>query len=328
MSVTANNIQGGLQVYSFKSFPAFASLLPPRGIISEDFDESVSSAGQTVTSNINTSQFGTLNNLANGWETMQVTSSIITATLQLVGHDYAINLQDFDTIGQAKIVNTFGNIVGQQTANGVSVQLYNNITSSYFKNTVTIPSSSQFVYAAPTSSLTQINAVLDGLEIPAGEGERYVLTNPTMKQSMKASNNLFQTLTFGTPQIVQGGGYGPNGHFGHPRLHVDGADILTSTRLYGATKPYGGDSYSNSDKLVGFGGHKTGLMAAARATNAFDGYPGVYTYTYIEPSSGWPFLYLAALDMSKPVWRFGVYTLFGSAAANPNAIVPILTASN
>ena len=330
MSVSANNIGGALQVFAFKSLPAFAPDLPPRDIFTSNFDEAVAGEGVSVTTRVATSQFGAMNDLANGWESMQASSSAITATVKTKGHDHVFNVTEWDTIGEAQILNTFGNILGKQVANGISVDVYNKVSSSYFTNTVTIASSSNFVYAAPTGSLTYIGAALDNLEVP--RGGRYAILTPNTLQAMKASNNLFSTLVYGNSQIVQNGGYaGTNGQVSNSAgtgLFVDGVNIYQSPRLFGATKPLGGDSYSGGDKLIGFAGNSAGLVIAARAPSAFAGVPGAYTYTAVEPTSGWPFLFVAALDMSKPAWRFGIYSLFGSAAGNPNAVIPLLTQTN
>ena len=328
-STTANNIQGGLQVYAFESLPAFAPDLPPLNTFTSDFSPMVAGEGVSVTTAVPTTVFGALNDLANGWESLAVSSSAVTMTLKTWGHDHKIGVTEFDTIGQAKIINTFGNIVGKMVANGLSVKVYNNVTSSVFTTTVTIPSSSAFVYAAPTASLTYLNATLDNLEIP--RAGRYFIANPVALQAMKASNNLFQALTFGNSSIVQNGGYsGPNGQIMNSAgtgLFVDGTDIYMSPRLTGATKPLGGDSYGNSDKMIGFIGNRAGLCVAARASNAFANYPGAISYNSTEKTSGWPFLFVVFLDGSVPAWRFGIYSLMGSAAGNTNAILPLLTQS-
>ena len=329
-STTANNIQGGLQVYAFESLPAFATDLPPLNTFVADFSPLVAGEGQSVTTTVPTTVFGSLNDLSNGWESQSLTSSAVTMTLKTWGHDHKIGVTEMDTIGSAKIISTFGNIVGKQVANGLTVKVYNNITSSVYTNTVTINSSSAFVYAAPTGSLTYLNAQLDILEVP--RTGRYAILNPVALQAMKASNNLFQTLTFGNSSIVQNGGYtGANGQVSNSAgtgLFVDGTDIYMSPRLTGASLPLGGDKYGNTDKLIGFIGNKVGLAVAARASNAFANYPGAIAYNATEKTSGWPFLFVAFLDGSVPAWRFGVYTLMGSAAGNVNGIIPILTSSN
>ena len=102
-SVTSNNINGVLQVYAFKSIPAFAADLPPRDLYTENYDESVAQVGSSVTTRVPTSQFGALNDLSNGWEKQQATSSAITATLKMLGHDHQFNVTEWDTIGEQQL---------------------------------------------------------------------------------------------------------------------------------------------------------------------------------------------------------------------------------
>lgn len=327
MPVSSNNIQTMLSVYAFKSIPAFAADLPPREIYTENFDEQIATVGQSVVTRVPTTSFSTLNDLgANGWESQAASSSNITATLSMLGHDHIFNVTEWDTIGEAQLLNTFGNILGKQVANGLAVQVFNQVTSSYFTNTVTVNSASNFYYTGSTG-LQAIATKMDNLEIP--QAERYGIITPNAYQSLVASNGIFEFLRVGGTEIIRENGYTSTRNSAYPGVRLGGFNLYKSPRLTGGgtpTLPYGGDKYTNSDKLLGFFGNKAGLVVAARSPNTINA-PYVYSYVGTEPTSGFPFQFIAAFDTSKPAFRVGIYSLIGVAKANPYAIVPLLCTS-
>jgi len=105
-----------------------------------------------------------------------------------------------------------------------------------------------------------------------------------------------------------------------------GFDLYKYARLSGSTKPLGGDSYTGGDKLIGFAGNSNGLVAAVRApVDVNNGL--VQSATAVDPSSGLSIQTRLVYDVSKPVWRLATVSVFGTAAGNKNAIVPIITQS-
>lgn len=321
-NVANNSLAGFLQVYALKSLPAFAADLPPRDLWTENFDSAIASEGTAVVTRIPTTVFGSLNDLSSGWESQQASASAVTVTLKTKGHDHIFDLTQWATVGEQQLLNTFTNILAKQVANGITANVINNVSSSFYTNTYTVNSSSVYALADQQA----IGAKLDNLEIP--QSDRYVIMNPTAYQSM--IGGMYQTYVYGDPTVVRYNGFKDvNGNAlnsSNPGLYVAGFNTFKYPRFTNSNLPYGGDYYTSGDTLIGFAGNKAGIAVAARTPVTVDT-PLVQSYTVIEPTSGWPIQFIMAFDTSKPGWRIGIYTLFGSAQGNPKAIVPILSKS-
>jgi len=327
MAINANSLAGFLQVYAYKTIPAFAADMPPRDMVCENFDASIANEGTAVITRIPATVFGSLNNLANGWEAQEATASAITATLSTLGHDHEFNVTSWATIGEQQLLNTFTNILAKQVANGITVNLFNNVTSSYYANTVTLNASSSAFTLTGSNSLQTVAATLDNYEIP--QAERYCVLNPSAYQGLVSQQSVYQTLVYGGYQIVRYNGYndvdGKAINSAYPGVNLAGFNIFKYPRINSNTAktPYGGDTYSGGNILAGFGGNKAGMVMAARVPITFQA-PWMTTYTAVEPTSGFPLQFMLALDPSLPGVRLGIYTLFGTAQANKYAIVPIV----
>lgn len=329
-AVSANSIAGVLQVYAFKSIPAFAADLPPRDLWTENFDASVAVEGTAVITRVPTSNYGNLNDLSNGWENQQQSSSAITATLKTLGHDSLFNITEISTIGEAQILNTFSNILSKQVANGIFVNVANNVTSSTYTTTVTVNSASLFQLTGSTG-LQGVGNKLDQLEIP--QTGRYCILQPNAYQGLVGNGGVYQFLQYGGTELIRGNGFkdlnGNDVNSSFPGVNLAGFNVFKHPRINTTTalRPYGGDQYGSNDKLAGFAGNKAGLVVAARAPYSINA-PLYYTTVVQEPTSGFPLQFGISWDQSKPGWRFFCYCLFASAAANTNAIVPILCTSS
>ena len=246
--------------------------------------------------------------------------------MALKGHDHVFNILEFETVGEAQLLNTFANILGKQVCNGISVQIFNQVTSSYYTNTVSVASSSLFTYAGTTGSLMAASTVLDNLEIP--QGDRYSILSPAAYQGLVSSNNFFATYNWGDPRLVRDNGYKSTTNSAWPGVNIAGFNVFKHARVNANTAltPYGGDKYTGTQTLAGWAGNRAGIVFAARAPQTMQ-VPGVYSYVGVEPTSGLPFLFGAALDIAKPAWRFFIYSLFGVAQGNKYAIVPIVSQS-
>jgi hypothetical protein len=324
MAVASNIFGGIIEEYVFKAIQTPFANMPPRDIYTENFDDAIAEAGQVVHAHQNTTVYGTLNDLANGWEGTPATASNYSASLKTLGKDHIINTTDFATIGEQRILDTFSTL-GRQVANGITVQVMNNVTTSSFTNFLTISSSAQFGFTG-SNGLQAAGTLLDNLE--QDQDQRYFITTPNVYQALVTSNDIFKALNYGGNEIIRGNGFkdvdGSDVNSSHPGIKLVDFNIYKYPRLGTlGLKPYGGDTVAYN-KLVGFAGVKGGLFAANRVPIPVN-FPGVTSYVYSDPTSRFSLQYIMGLDFSKPGIRFGTYTLFGSAAANPNAIVPLIT---
>jgi hypothetical protein len=243
-SIANNSLAGFLQVYAYKALPAFVADLPPRDLFTENFDDSIATVGTAVITRIPTTQFGGLNNLANGWESAAASASAVTVNLSSLGHDHLFDLTQWATVGEQQILNTFSNVLGKQVANGIAVNVMNNVTSSFYTNTVTLATSSLFTLTGATG-MQGISNVLDNLEIP--QSERYAVLTPNTYQALVSSNSVYQTLVYGDPTIVRYNGFkdadGKAINSANPGLYIAGFNTFKYARLNSttATLPYGGD---------------------------------------------------------------------------------------
>lgn len=319
MALTANSLQGFLAVYSQKSLNAFLANMPPRDLFTENFDSDIASAGVSVTTRIPTTVYGTLNDLGtNGWETQQASASAVTITLATKGHDHAFNVTDWATITPQVLENLYLPVLAKQTANGFTVACIQNVTSSVYTTTMNCASSSLSI-VGPSSSLAYASTLLTKNEIPTEN--RYALLSPETYQA--AVSGVFQTYVYGNTDVVQGNGFQGLGR----GIQLLEFQTHQYARFQGASMPYGGDVVTHTtDKTLGIVGQKQGIVVAARTP--IDMQSGlIQSYTAVDPTSKLSLQVILSFDQSKPMWRIGTYVLFGTAAGNTKAIVPIL-ASN
>jgi hypothetical protein len=257
--------------------------------------------------------WSTANDLStNGWAGTAASSSAVTATLKERAFDTLFSELEFATITPNMLQNLYLPVMAKQLANAIVVDAISNITSSYFTNTVTCNSSSLFTVTGSTSSLQACATKLSNLEVP--EEGRYAIVTPNVFETL--STGILPTYIYGNANVVQD--YNPQSLLNF--------QLMKYPRLYNATKPLGGDAYSGGDKLVGFAGVSNGLVVAVRTpVDVNNGL--VQSATATDPSSGLSIQTRLVYDVSKPMWRLAVVAVWGSAAGNKNAIVPIITSS-
>ena len=310
-AVSANSLQGFLQVYAQQSLEQFIAGMPNINLFTKNFDTEVANGGTSVTTRISTTNWSTPNDLTQGWADTAASSSAATAILKLRDYDVAFNELEWATITPQVLQNTYLPQMVKQLANGIVVDAISNVTSSVFTNVVSVDSSSLFAISGAASLQTAVTT-LSNLEVP--EEGRYTIVTPNIYQSLVAG--VMPTYIYGQTSAVQGNSI-PN---------VLGTDVIKYPRFYNATKPNGGASYTGGDKLVGMVGNAQGLVAAVRApVDINNGL--VQSATAVDPTSGLSLQVRWVFDVSKPCWRIAVVSIYGTAAGNPNAIVPIITKS-
>jgi hypothetical protein len=320
MSVSNNSLAGFLAVYAQKSLNAFLADMPPRDMFTENFDDSIEKGGISVTTRIPKTIYGSLNDLgSSGWESAQATASAVTVTLATKGHDHSFSVTEWATITPSMLESLYFPVIAKQTANGVIVNALNNVTSSTYVTQSTVGAATGFSVSGVTGSMQEMAKILDVNEVPTTD--RYCILNPTVWQAMVSG--MYQTYVWGDPTVIRMNGYSEAGS--NRGLYVAGFNTFKYPRLSGAALPYGGDSVApgTSDTLIGLAGQKQGLVMACRAP--IDMNTGlIQSYTAVDPTSRLSLQVILAFDQSKPVWRIGTYILFGTAAGNPRAIVPLL----
>lgn len=321
MAISNNSLAGYLAVFAQKSLTAFLADMPARDMFTENFDDSIATGGVSVTTRIPTTIYGTMNDLGtSGWESAQATSSAVTITLATKGHDHSFNVTEWATITPSMLESLYFPVIAKQTANGVVVDALNHVTSSVNVSGSSVNNASAFSLAGATGSLQSVARILDDNEIPVTD--RYAILNPTAWQAMVSG--MYQTYVWGDPTVIRTNGYSENAT--NRGLFVAGFNTYKYPRLNGAVLPYGGDKVApgGSDKLIGVAGHKQGLVMACRTP--IDMNTGlIQSYTAVDPTSKLSIQVILAFDQSKPVWRIGTYILFGTAAGNTKAVVPILS---
>jgi hypothetical protein len=316
MAITGNSLAGFLAVYAQKSLEQFIADMPPREMFTENFDESISNGGISVTTRIPTTVWGGLNDLGvDGWAKTKTSASAVTATLATKNYDIQFNETEWATITPTMLQNTYFPPMIKQLANGIIVDAISLVTSSVYTTTMTGAASAFQVTGA--FSLASGSWLLNKNEIP--EASRYAIIDPTMYQALVST--VTPTYIYGSPLAVQGMGYTG----GRPSLKLMDFDSITMyPRFYGATAPQGGAKVTNSDKLIGILGNKQGLMLALRApVDVNNGL--VQSATAVDPTSKLSIQVRVVYDVSVPCWRLAVVALYGVAAANPKAIVPVLS---
>jgi len=312
MPVTANSLSGFLAVFAQESLEQFVAAMPSINLFTKNFDTSIANGGISVTTRIPTTLWSTPNDLStNGWASTAASASAITATLKERAYDIPFSELEFATITPQMLTNLYLPVMAKQLANGIVVDALSNVTSSYFTNTITANSSSLFTVTGSTS-LQQVSTTLDNLEIPI-EG-RYAIVTPNIYQSLVSG--ILPTYIYGDSNAVKN----------NNAQELLGFQLHRYPRLYNATLPVGGAKYTGGDKLVGLAGNAQGLVCAVRAP--LDLNNGlVQSATATDATSGLSLQTRLVYDVSKPCWRLATVVIFGTAAGNPNAIVPILTAS-
>ena len=318
MAVSANALSGFLQVYAQRSLEQFIAAMPPKDLFSENFSDEIANGGLSVTTRISTTNWGTApNNLANGWADESASSSAITATLKLRNQDLIFNELEWATITEQVLLNTYFPQMAKQLANGITVDLIGQVTSSYFTNTVTVASSSLFTVTG-SNSLQSAMTNLDNNEVPFED--RYAIVSPNIYQSLAAG--ILPTYVYGTATAVQE----------NKVQNLLGANLHRYPRFYGATRPQGGAAIGVSadaptlDKLVGIVGNKAGLVLAVRQPPEFNG-GTTLSATATDATSGISIQTRIVQDVSQPGWRLATVVVYGTAAGNKSAIIPILTSS-
>jgi hypothetical protein len=320
MAITANSLQGFLAVYAQKSLEQFIADMPPREMFTENFDESISNGGVSVTTRIPTTIWGTLNDLGlNGWAKSRASASPVTATLATKDYDIQFNETEWATITPTMLQNTYFPPMIKQLANGIIVDGINLVTSSVF--TSAISGSTGAFGVSGSFSLGAASKQLNTNEVP--ESSRYAIVNPSLYLSLV--NSVLPTYVYGSPAVVQGNGYGPNGK---PAMKLMDFDSITMyPRFYDAALPQGGAAVTgsvNGDKLVGIAGNKQGLVLAVRSpVDVNNGL--VQSATAVDPTSRLSLQVRVVYDVSVPCWRLAAVALYGVAAGNPKAIVPLLS---
>ena len=311
-NVSNNSLAGYLAVFAQESLQQYIASLPVNlNLFTKNFDTEVANGGLSVTTRISTTQWSTPNDLTQGWGDTAASSSAVTATLKLRDYDIVFNELEWATITPQVLQNTYLPQMVKQMANGVVVDAISNVTSSKFTNTITFASSSNFTVTGSTS-LQAGATTLSNLEIP--EEGRYALVAPSIQASLAAG--IMPTYFFGDDKVVKANNI----------QQVLNFTLAKYPRFANATLPQGGSKYSGGDKLVGILGHADGLVVAMRApidvNNAL-----VQSATAVDPTSGISLQVRWIYDVSLPAWRMAVVGIYGTAAGNTNAIIPLITQS-
>jgi hypothetical protein len=290
----------------------FIAAMPKFHLFTTDFDSTISNGGISFTTRISNVSWPTANDLTQGWADTGASSSAITGTLKIRDFDVIFNELQWPTITKEVLLNTYLKPMAGQLANSITVDALSNVTSSVFTNTITPNSSSLFTVTGSSNSVQALSQTLDNLEIPFQD--RWLIVTPNIYTSLVSG--ILPTYIYGQSSAVQGN-IMPN---------LLGFDTVRYPRLYGAPLPQGGNKYGGGDKLVGLGGHKNGLVAAVRAPMEWNT-GTVQSYTAVDATSGLSLQVRIIQDQSQPGIRLAVVSIFGTAAGNTNAIVPIITQS-
>lgn len=316
MPVSVNSLSGMLAVYAQKSLNAFLADMPPRELFTENFDDSIANAGISVTTRIPNSTYSTLNDLGvTGWESQQASASAVTMTLATKGHDHSFNVTEWSTISPAILENLYFPTLAKQTANGIVVACLNNVNTSSYSLFLTGSVATNFAVTG-AFSLQSASVVLTQQEIP--QSDRYAIVSPLAYQGL--TNGVLPTYVLGSPDVVRNYGYSDSGPW--QGLRLMNIPTFQYARFYDGLKPYGGDILTTGH-IVGLVGHKQGICIAARTPIPMS--TGlIQSYEAIDPTSKLSLQFILAFDQSKPTWRIGTYSLFGTAAGNTKAIVPVV----
>ena len=318
--IGANSLSGFLAVFAQESLEQFIAQMPKINLFTKNFDSSIANGGISVTTRISTTNWGSANDLTQGYASTSATASAVTATLKLRDFDTIFDELQWSTITPQVLINTFFKPMGEQMANSIVVDAIANVTSSYFTNTITVASSSNYTVTGSTS-LQAGSTTLDNLEIPYTG--RYCIVAPSVYQSLVAG--VLPTYIYGDADAVQK----------NRVQNLLGFDVTRYPRFVNSLHPQGGNyvgdgksggTYDTADNLVGILGNQQGLVAAVRApVDVNNGL--VQSATAVDPSSGLSIQTRIVNDISKPGWRLVVCAIYGTAAGNKSAILPIISTS-
>ena len=308
-AVSNNSLQGYLQVYAQESLKQYIADMPKANLFTKNFDTEIANGGTAVTTRISTTNWSTANDLTQGYANTAASSSAVTATLKLRNYDIVFNELEWATVTPGVLQATYLPQMVKQLANAITVDALSNVTSSYFTNTVTCASSSLFTVTGSTG-LQGASTLLSNLEIP--ESGRYAILTPNLYQALVGG--IMPTYIYGNTSAVQQ----------NVAQTLRGFELYKYARFTGATLPQGGAKYTGGDKLVGIAGHSDGLVLCHRApVDINNGL--VQSATAVDPTSGLSLQVRLVYDASLPAWRMLVVSVFGTAAGNKSAIVPIIT---
>lgn len=313
MSAVANNsLQGYLAVFAQESLEQFVANMPNINLFTKNFDSEIANGGLSVTTRVSTTQWSTPNDLTQGWGDTSASSSAVVATLKLRDYDVVFDELQWTTITPQVLQNTYLPQMVKQLANGIVVDAINNVTTASYTNGITVASSSLFTVTGSTS-VQYAATTLSNLEIP--EEGRYGIVSPAIHQSLVAG--ILPTYIYGDDRAVKN----------NMAANLIGFQLMKYPRFYNAALPQGGAKYTNgTNKLVGMFGNEQGLVCAVRAPQEINN-GLVQSATAVDPSSGLSLQVRWVYDVSQPAWRMAVVSIFGTAAGNTNAIIPVWSTS-
>jgi len=312
-AIDGNSLSGFLTVYAQESLEQYIATMPRVSLFTKNFSSEIMNGGVAITTRISNTAWGTANDLSQGWSPTTASSTAVTATLKLQDYDMIFNELEWSTITPQVLINTFFKPMARQMANSIVVDCISNIQTASYTNILTIPSSSLFTVTG-SYSLQTCSTILDTLEIPR-EG-RYAIMSPALYQGVIAS--ILPTYIYGSPDAVQR----------NKAQELINFEVDRYARFFGASVPQGGNYIvgGKNGKLVGIAGVADGLVVAMR-TPADPNNGLVQSATAVDQESQVSLQTRMIFDSSKPGWRLAVVGLWGSAAGNTEAIVPIITSS-
>lgn len=308
MAQPTNQLAGFLAVYAQKSLEQFIADMPLIGRFTTDFSDSITNGGTSVTTRLPISTFGAPNDTAaNGYLAMNASASAVTITLKQRDYTQDFTELQWATVTPSMIQNTFLPSMVKQLANGIVVDALNLITSSVFTNTLTVASASSF------SQTTVFNASnkLTTAEVPFND--RMIICSPNAYQAL--IGNINPAYVYGATTAIQD----------YHGIKLGGFDpIFEYPRMVGTQSLVGGSKYGSADQLVGVALQKSALCVAMRApVDVNNGL--VQTATATDASSGISIQCRIMYDIPRGVWKLAVTSIYGVAAGNTAAAVPILS---
>lgn len=313
----ANSLNGFLQVFAQKSLEQLIADAPRLDSFTVNLSDSIAEGGTSVVTRLPTTVWSTANDLTNGWGNTDASSSAITTTLKLRNYDVAFNELEWATITPTMLQNLYMPSMVKQLANSIVVDAINNVSSSYYTNTVTVNSSSLFTVTGATASLAYASTLLTNNEVP--EIGRSAYFAPAAYQALVAG--VTPTYIYGSPDALR--------EYKGLKL-IDFEPVYQYPRFYGATKPAGGDAYSSNDKLIGICLQKQALVVAMRQpldTNFGGPNAIVASSTATDKSSGLSIQVRYMYDVANAKYRIAAVALYGTSRGNSKACVPVITNS-
>jgi hypothetical protein len=303
-----------LSIYAQDALNQYIASMPKFDLFVRSFDTEIANGGQSLVTRLpNTSFASTPADLTQGWNDETASASPITITLGLKARSEKFDELQWATLTDTNIRNWFMPQLAQQTANDVVVNAINNVTTSFYTNKISVPTSSMFAITGALS-LQQASTILSNNEMP--ETGRYAIVTPTINQALSAGQ-VYQVFSKNVNEVLDSNSVRQLSDF----------TLAKYARFFGATLPQGGSKYSTgTDKLVGIAGVKEGIVAAVRQPVPINA-GTTFSANAVDPTSGLSLQVRLSYDPSSPVWRLAVLSAYGTAQGNPNAIVPIVTQS-